>query len=582
MTSTPAPRGDVRVSSRVRWWPRVWVLVLGLVLLGPALLPGYVLSYDMVWVPKLALRSEVWGLGALLPRNVPSDALVAMANTVLPGMLIQKCVLVAATVGAGLAGLRFGGASLLGRTLAGTVYLWNPFVVERLAIGHWPLLISYAVLPVLLTHAEHFRRHREVRPALIWSLVAACLTPSAGVMAFLVLIVTALDWRLPRFRPASAPGWRSVGYVVALGALANAPWVTAGLAHVQDARSTVAGGSVFGLSAEGSLSAPLAALGLGGIWNSDVVPWSRATPIAGLALLLFLPLGGLGLWLIRHLERPMDLPLRHVSPSRDHAYDLIVLWVFGYGLAVMTWAAPGLMGWLAGTVPGGGLMRDGARWLALCAPLVATTVAVGGVWLTRRTPAAVRGLVALLLVGLPVLTLPDAAFGLSGALRPATYPSEYAAVRTLLVNRARDVVYLPYSPYRAPDWNHNRPVLDPLPRYLSANPIVSDQLSVNGRRIEGESRYSAKVRSALSAADPAQGLRDLGLRYVVIDKTAPGPRAKIEGQSMWNGDRLRVLDLGPTTVQTQPRAGARGLVGLGWLGFAALLVYSVVVDRRSN
>ncbi len=78
----------------LRALPAVWSLALALVLLGPALAPGYVLSYDMVWVPDLALRPDFLGLGSGLPRAVPSDAVVAVLDEVLPGMLLQKLVLV--------------------------------------------------------------------------------------------------------------------------------------------------------------------------------------------------------------------------------------------------------------------------------------------------------------------------------------------------------------------------------------------------------------------------------------------------------------------------------------------------------
>ena len=30
---------------------------------------------------------------------------------------------------------------------ATTLYVWNPYVAERLGIGHWPLLLAYGYLP---------------------------------------------------------------------------------------------------------------------------------------------------------------------------------------------------------------------------------------------------------------------------------------------------------------------------------------------------------------------------------------------------------------------------------------------------
>src|SRR5918994_5499946 len=132
-------------------WPTVWATVLAVLMLGGALGPGYVLSYDMVWVPDLAVTPDVWGVGTALPRAVPSDAVVALLDTVIPGMLLQKVVLLGSLVaaGAGAAAL-VGGRSLGTQLVAASLMVWNPFVVERLMIGHWPVLVGYAVLPWLL------------------------------------------------------------------------------------------------------------------------------------------------------------------------------------------------------------------------------------------------------------------------------------------------------------------------------------------------------------------------------------------------------------------------------------------------
>src|SRR3546814_16106233 len=67
--------------------------LLGSLLLGPALGRGYVLSYDMVWVPDLALRTDFLGVDSALPRAVPSDAVVSVLDELVPGMLLQKLVL---------------------------------------------------------------------------------------------------------------------------------------------------------------------------------------------------------------------------------------------------------------------------------------------------------------------------------------------------------------------------------------------------------------------------------------------------------------------------------------------------------
>ena len=79
-----------------RWAAPLWSVLLAVLLLGGALGPGYVLSYDMVWVPDLAVTPDVWGVGTALPRAVPSDAVVAVLDTVIPGMLLRDGKVVAA------------------------------------------------------------------------------------------------------------------------------------------------------------------------------------------------------------------------------------------------------------------------------------------------------------------------------------------------------------------------------------------------------------------------------------------------------------------------------------------------------
>ena len=48
-------------------------LVLGLLALGPGLRRGFLLSYDMVFVPREPFTSAMFGLSGGAPRAVPSD-----------------------------------------------------------------------------------------------------------------------------------------------------------------------------------------------------------------------------------------------------------------------------------------------------------------------------------------------------------------------------------------------------------------------------------------------------------------------------------------------------------------------------
>ena len=188
--TTPVSTDDGVPGRGWRVVPLLWSLGLGVLLLGPALGTGYVLSYDMVWVPDLALRPDLLGVGSALPRAVPSDAVVAVLDQVVPGWVLQKVVLLAPLVAGGLGVARLlDGVGLAGRLTAISVYQWSPFVVERLLIGHWPVLIGYGVLPWVLLLAARWRRSGRVPPALLGVVVLGSLSVSAGLVTAAAVLV---------------------------------------------------------------------------------------------------------------------------------------------------------------------------------------------------------------------------------------------------------------------------------------------------------------------------------------------------------------------------------------------------------
>lgn len=553
--------------------PVAWSAVLAVVLLWHALGPGYVLSYDMVWVPDLGLRPDFMGVGSALPRAVPSDAVVAVVDELVPGMLLQKVVLLGSLMAGGLGAARLAPpGSLTGQLVAISLYQWNPFVVERLVIGHWPVLICCAVLPWLVVVGRRARREQRLPAVLCVLLPLASLSASGGVMAALVVLLSAWGPRL-----------RTNVTLVAAVLAANAPWLAAGAVHAEAATTDPLGAEVFGLHGSGWLPGPLAALGLGGSWNSDVVPASRSGVLAVVALvgvLLLCAFGALAWW--RRVEH-------------REAVTLVVCWCAGWGIAVLTWAFPDAMGIVYAHVPGTGLVRDGSRLLALCAPLLVALAAQGAAQLRARAgeveAAQVSATVGLALF--PLAVLPDAAWGVGGALHAVDYPDSYAEASEVIDaerrdGRTGDVVVLPFTSYRAPEWNDNHKVLDPLGRFLAPDYVVSNDLAVDGRVVAGEDPRAADVAGALaldSEQARARALADLGIGFVVVDldEWRPGLPAElapaVAGQHTPAG-RVTVITVDDPVRTTTPWP-TRVVIGLGWFLFVGLLMTAVVAAARN-
>ena len=191
-------------------WPALAGLLLGLLALGPALARGFLLSYDMVAVPRPPFTAAMFGLAGTLPRAVPSDAVAAVAALVLPADIVQKLLLLSIFVlaSSGVAAL-LAGEHWLARLAGAAWYAWNPFVAERLIIGQWAMLLGYGGLPWVLRAVTRPAPNRwrwaarvtvALIPAAVGGFSAMCLSALIAIPAAACTARSAAGRAQPRAR----------------------------------------------------------------------------------------------------------------------------------------------------------------------------------------------------------------------------------------------------------------------------------------------------------------------------------------------------------------------------------------------
>ena len=524
-----------RVASptRVAW---VVSAVVAVLLLGPALLsPGSVLRGDMVFVPRQPWKDAWLGLDGSVPRAVPMDALVSVLSHVVPGAWLQKAFLLASFliggVGIGRLAERVVRATSWGVAAAVTAFLWNPWVVERLSIGQWATVAGYALLPWVVMSAWRLRDdRRRWHSVLVLLFLSAVCSPSNGVTAVLVAAVVVLG----------APTLRSVGALVGCAAVANLPWAVPALTLGD--RVTLGGAAAFDAFhavAETPLGLLASVLSLGGIWKVSVVPGERTTLlVVGMALAVsVVAVAGL-------LRGPDESRMRRTLAAVG-ALSVVVC-------VVPAWA-PGVMATAAEAVPGLAMFRDSHRFLApLGLPLALGLAAVASA-IHRRAVTGREGLLVAVatLVAAPVLLLPSAAWGLSGDLRPVTFPQEWQDVADALdaAEAPGALVVLPWEgSYRRLGWNDARASLDPAPRLLPGDVLIDDRIVLGQETIPGEDPRTAQVDAALDDEDPRGALSALGVRWVLVEKPLPSAIDVPAGRVVHDGTWLTLVDLGTATA----------------------------------
>ncbi|MEV1145672.1 hypothetical protein [Micromonospora sp. NPDC049799] len=543
---------------RERLVPHGVAAVVTAVVLAPLALPGYVLRYDMVFVPRPTLSWEAIAPVTALPRAVPQDAVVALLGQALPGWALQRLVLVAIVWFAALGAARLVPTDRTGvRVVAALGYAWTPYLAERLLIGQWGLLVAYAAFPWLVRAALEVRTGRPgAARRLLLAVAASAITPTGGVLA-LVAAGILVPGRYPR-------AGRSTALVLGSAVLLNAPWLVAGAVSTGTGRSDPAGVEAFAARAE-NWAGPLVSLaGTGGIWNAQATPASRASVLVPVATVLLLAVAGCGVPLLRR-RWPGAFAVR-----------LGVL-AGGSWLAAAVGVLPGgaaALGWLVASVPGAGLVRDGQKLLLPYALALAVAGALGAERLADRAVArfdAVTGRVVLAgAVLLPVAVLPDLAFGAAGRLRPVQWPADWATVARLTAARPGPVISLPFQEYQRPAWNRDVVVIDPAPRYLAVPVLVDDTLWVGGRAVAGEDPRAARVRMLIADGRP---LAAEDVRWVLVQHV-PGPAPRASALA-----GLRIVHAGPdlTLYENPVWSPSPTATGPGPVGLAHLLAGAVMI-----
>ncbi|MEV0718606.1 hypothetical protein [Asanoa sp. NPDC050611] len=512
------------------------------VVLAPLVAPGYVLRYDMVFVPRQPLSWEMLAPADALPRAVPLDALVSLANLAVPGWLLQRFVLVAIVYLAALGMARLVPTErTLTRVVGALAYAWTPFLAERLLLGQWGLLLAYAALPWLVAAVRDVRAGRPGGLArLVVAAAPAAVTPTGGLIALATVLV---------LLPGGFAGWRrstalGVGGVAAL----CAPWVVAALTSAAGGRSDPEGVAAFAARAENWSGTIGALAGTGGIWNAQTVPGSRGSALVPIATLALLAVCAVGFHALR----------------RRWPGDAVRLAWLAAGAFVVALAGTGpgepVLGWLVTSVPGAGLLRDGQKFLIPYAALVAVTFAVGAEALARalagRLDANAGRVVLVAAALLPVAILPDLAVGAAGQLRPVRYPADWAAVSARVAAAPGEVLSLPFEGYQRYRWNRGQVVRDPAPRYLDAPVLMNDALRVGTVTVDGENPRAARVRAALDAGEPVAGS---GVRWVLV-RTEPGvelPANVLSGlRPVYAGEYLALWE-NPGITAASPGPGRR-------------------------
>ncbi|MFC9893467.1 hypothetical protein ACFVMC_07215 [Nocardia sp. NPDC127579] len=192
-------------------------------------------------------------------------------------------------------------------------------------------------------------------------------------------------------------------------------------------------------------------------------------------------------------------------------------------------------------------------------------------------------LVAAAFIALLILPMVDLAWGVGGGMRPVRYPGGWAQV-VEWIDGPGDVAVLPGGMFRKFPYSGTAPVLDPAPRMLPADVLQTGALPVRGAVVAGEGKRARQVESLLLQGSSVHRLADLGVGWVLVERTTPGPLGAskttlAELDPVYGDDQLTLYRV-PNPRLTETDAAHRFLAIAAHILWAAVLLGGLLVGAR--
>jgi len=497
--------------------PSLWGLVLGVGVCFPWFRPGRLLLLDWVVGPHTALvPREAFGLDGGVVNGLPWHVVSVLLSRVLGGPATWLPLLLfypLATTGVARL-LRHAGVGAPGQLVAAALFCVNPWVIERVSVGHVGLVLGYAVLPhavlsmlrgaasgwwaglgaglwtvVLIAFSAHFAwilipvfgaliavrgpRLAHVR----WAVLAVAVTCACSLYVVATPLLAGRHGSLPAaadlaaYRTRGSDDWHALGNVV----------------------------------------------GLYGFWRP-----SGAEPRILVAGWPFLLVAILAVVLVGYLVAIRD---RARVERREIAMVMLVLIAAGVLLAMGDRGptGPGYR-FLYQHVSAFRLMREPQKFSLLVALGYACGLGLGVDWLLRSLHGARRRLGALVLLGV-VLAYGATAFGgLAGSLSVTRDLPALTAADVAMGKGQGSALVLPWHLYLAFEETDRRVIANPAGEYLRRTVLSGHNAELAGVSDLDASAQSRFVEQLIAQGDAAahfgQDVASMGVTFVVLVHTA--------------------------------------------------------------
>ena len=533
------------MSSKQRGWvPYLLYALLSLAILGPLLLPGYILTLDMVFTPNTDFTPELYGLKENISAGAPLFLSLQLVNKLVPTWLLQKVILFLIFFLAGLGAYRLFPLKGIGSIFAGLLYTLNPFTYTRFLAGHWMLLAAYALTPFAIKAFIDLLGGggtRSIIKVVIFSTLVGLLQVHGLFLLLLAYFIISVIKLVRERRDSARLLQLSKLIVVTAGAflVVNLYWLVPVLTMKDILASQInqADLLVFAPESTSTFRVMPAIASMHGFWRGGYVYAKDILPFwwVFFVFILYLVIYGF-VCNYRSKEVSWGTTPSGQPPSRDNVGWLVVsfglIGVVSFLLAVgaASEISKPTFVWLWEHVFFFRGFRDSQKFVAL---LCLTYAYLGGLGVnefaqmmreqSRKLLRLINAVLIVVAISSPMVGCVTM-FGFYGQLRTIDYPEEWYEVNKYLNQDSDDfnVLVLPWHQYIDYSWlaNNDKRLGNPAQRFFNKPVISGDNVEVDGIYSQSTNPISKYVEFLLERGDETDNfgelLAPLNVKYVLL------------------------------------------------------------------
>lgn len=504
----------------------LFFIAITIIILWQMLLPGFVLTLDMVFAPKI---NHFYTAGEFY-NYLPLTIFLKFLNLGLSGWIIQKLLLFSLFFLIGFLAFVFLPIpkKYNAHYFAALFYMINPFVYERFLAGHWMILFGYAFLPPFFYYLMKFKENPVLKNSLllygslflinIFSIHIFTMSAIIAVVYFIInqsiLVINNNDNRKAYFK-----NFVIGGLIFLLFSLYwLVPYFTLNQSSIIN-NFDASYWEAFRTAGSEKIPTVINVLTLHGFWAERHI-WAGY---------FIWPQNNFSFWIITLLSLSIFIIAGTIKTIKYHKEQFVILFALG-SFSLMFSSGLGdtvfkdLNLWLFNNIGFWSGFRDSQKWSAYLVLVYAILLGYGIIYISKiiekRKLKLGMYFVQFLMV-LAILNTYTMLGGFSRQLQPVWYPESWHKANAILNQDTDDfkVLFLPWHQYLSLRFNRFIITNNPAKRFFDKPIVQSQNMEMKGvvykSKHETDASLNHMITNHLEGEENMKILKNNNIKYII-------------------------------------------------------------------